>query len=120
MPYQLGVSLLSGFDFDCGGAAIWACNTTGIIFHLGQSNCNSATGIAEDVLSNGAIYAFPNPSGDVFRLNKELDGYLILDVFGNIIRSVVGRTASVDLTSLPAGVYFLKSAENKTIRLLKL
>ncbi len=114
-----GVSNLSGFDFDCGGAAVCVCNTSGVVYHLGQSNCNSATGISTVEIARQVLTVYPNPSEGVFRFNRELEECVVFDVLGHEVLRTMEKSAQLDMHSFSNGIYLLRTSGGVTARLVK-
>lgn len=67
----------------------------------------SAAGI-EDIVANGnAVTAYPNPATDILYFSNECDAE-VFGVNGSVVATVKGAT-SIDVTALPAGIYFVKA-----------
>ncbi|MBL7923403.1 MAG: T9SS type A sorting domain-containing protein [Bacteroidia bacterium] len=114
-----GVSNVSGFDFDCGAATVWLCNTNGVVYHLGQSNCNSATGVSTVYGTHQVLSVSPNPSGDVFQVKGVGEGAVVYDLFGAEILRVKEEATLIDLRASPAGAYVLRTTRGEVVRLIK-
>ena len=96
-----------GKDFDNGG------NCTDFYMPL-----ESTVGIHEG--SSSAVKIFPNPAGGQLHVVSELKiiSYSVYSVFGQLLinhQHTSGRIQRIDLSDLPAGIYFLnlQSASNK-------
>ncbi len=80
----------------------------------GPMNAGSTTSVAE-------LVAFPNPTSDLINLSKTVEEVQILNSTGQLILRAFG-TQSIDLTSLPNGVYLLRSLDDgleKNTRIVK-
>lgn len=64
----------------------------------------------DQVLLDQQIRAFPNPASDLVFLQTslELESVRLLNLQGQQLRQYAGNTTQVDLSGLPAGVYFLQ------------
>lgn len=103
--YNVGLYTMGGF---------WKSCTDSKITPLTVTVC---TGINEE--NKDAISVYPNPSNGLFTINMNTTSKSIIEVY-NVIGEVVytsqvtGTTATVDLSSLEAGVYSLKVTANNT------
>jgi len=85
---------------------------------------NYNVGIEEESNTINAIY--PNPTSGIFNISPAVDGdyeITITNILGEVVYSgthptVVGSTISLDITSSPAGIYFVKLG-NTTQRIIK-
>ena len=75
---------------------------------------------------NSKISVYPNPSKDIFSINSDARGSIVIyDVMGKIIKTEnldLGIT-KLDLRNYPNGIYLLKvvndSNQTKTMKLIK-
>ena len=75
---------------------------------------------------NSKISVYPNPSRDVFSINSDARGSIVIyDVMGKIIKTKnldLGIT-KLDLSNYPNGIYLMKvindSNQTKTMKLIK-
>jgi len=94
-------------------------NNNGTLY-IGR-HLNNPLSITEYTIAE--VVVFPNPSNGIFNLRSQLplnDTFTIRDVNGRILTSgvCIGIDSQVNLSSFPAGIYFLKIADS-TIKLLK-
>lgn len=87
----------------------YECDDPGIIALLGTDPCGLAS-ISESTISSVELY--PNPSTgifkiDGFKLGQNTLSMVVVDVFGNQVMEVE-NTLELDLSLLPAGIYFVK------------
>ena len=80
----------------------------------------------ESFAFNSKLSVYPNPSSDVFSINSDTRGNLVVyDLIGKIIKSEninLGIT-KLDLSKYPSGIYLMKvtndSNQTKTMKLIK-
>lgn len=114
-----GVSTISGMDLNCGSAEVWVCSTNGSVYQLGQSNCNTTTGIA--VNENQTLFeVFPNPSAGMFYFDREVALSGVCNVYGETVLWTKQKVKMIDLNNFPPGIYFLHAVDGKVSRLIKL
>jgi hypothetical protein len=64
-------------------------------------------------ISNTGIEIFPNPTTDEIRLtNVQADAVQVYDNTGWLVKTVAQPGNSLDLSSMPAGLYLLKITES--------
>jgi len=114
-----GVSTISGMDLNCGSATVWVCSTNGTVYSLGQSNCNTPTGLAVNEIQN-SFAVYPNPSAAVFYFDKEVDILGVFDVYGKRILPANQKTKMIDMNYFSSGIYFLRTVDGIISRLIKL
>lgn len=113
------VGPISGMDLNCGSATVWVCSTNGNVYSLGQSNCNTPTGIAvNEIQSSFAVY--PNPSTAMFYFDKDVDILGVYNLYGERILPANQKVKMIDLNNFSSGVYFLQTVDGIVYRLIKL
>lgn len=112
-PLPAGVSSLSGIALDNDLQGAWVCNTSGVVFKLG----NFPIGIREEQATYPTIQVFPNPANDHVELVLDVEraanyGIVLHDVAGRVVRSLFDGTLPtgssripVDVSSLSTGCY---------------
>src|SRR5690606_16543720 len=134
--------LSGGFDFTpantSNGTSFIVCTSVGTVWYVckphasmgmkGQINV-VATGLP-DLVNIVAWSIYPNPVKDVLHLNSNVSASTvdveIINMLGKVMMETTavpfGKAASIDVSSLTKGVYFLKSSENKMrpVRFVKL
>ncbi|MBE7509056.1 MAG: T9SS type A sorting domain-containing protein [Bacteroidia bacterium] len=134
--------LSGGFDFTpantSNGTSFIVCTSVGTVWYVckphasmgmkGQINV-VATGLP-DLVNNIAWSIYPNPVKDVLHLNSNASASTvdveIINMLGKVVMQTTAvpydKAASIDVSSLTKGVYFLKSSENKMrpVRFVKL
>ena len=115
-PLPVGVSSLSGIALDNDLQGAWVCNTSGIVFKLG----NFPIGIAENHMMDPIVGLFPNPAND--RVELKLDEgspanlrITIHDLSGREVKdfSIDGgltgmRSVVLELSNMSTGSYVLR------------
>ncbi len=85
-----------------------------VVVHLSQSNNNDAAGIT----------LFPNPAKNVVfieQTSQQTIGEIsIIDITGKLVKTQIenGFEASIDISELQSGVYFVRHQGNKTYKLI--
>ncbi|HNX10715.1 MAG TPA: T9SS type A sorting domain-containing protein [bacterium] len=81
---------------------------------------DQVSGVMEEV--GEEINAYPNPTSDRVYINEELENAKILDISGNevLIPTFTDGKTVIDLSNLPAGMYFLKATLNDQLFTKKL
>ncbi len=69
-----------------------------------------------DVINSNKVLFYPNPTNGVLHLPKDYEWILINDL-GQLINT--GNGSSVDLSTFPKGMYFLKTEEGPIIKVLR-
>ena len=114
-PLPSGVSNLSGIALDNDLEGAWVCNTSGVVFKLGNFP------VAVPTISNDLqVDLAPNPVQD--RLTVRASDLpigtplLVVDMAGRSVLSVLVRATStvVDVSGLNPGVYALRGADGTT------
>jgi hypothetical protein len=92
-----------------------------------NSSCITVSTLGtESFAFNSKLSVYPNPSSDVFSINSDTRGTIVVyDLIGKIIKSEnidLGIT-KLDLSKYPSGLYFMKvtndSNQTKTMKLIK-
>ncbi|HQZ44172.1 MAG TPA: T9SS type A sorting domain-containing protein [Flavobacteriales bacterium] len=111
----VGISGLSGIALDNDLEGAWVCNTSGVVWKLG----NFPLGINEEGLSNDISAIYPNPATDQVTVTfssatSEKDRIQLRDVLGRSVkmlgtgnRSVGSTNITYDISSVPSGSYFI-------------
>lgn len=112
-PLPVGVSSLSGIALDNDLQGAWVCNTSGVVFKLG----NFPIGIAEASVSESGMRVFPNPAADLARISLTVaesapHQVVLLDLSGRTTEVLFSgmlqqgtRTLDIDLSGVGAGSY---------------
>jgi DNA-binding beta-propeller fold protein YncE len=112
----VGVSSLSGIALDNDLQGAWVCNTSGVVFKLG----NFPIGISGPSAADPITGLFPNPAMDHVQLSLEVKtaanfGITLHDMTGREVRGLFFgelatgmRTLVLDLSGLRAGSYSLR------------
>lgn len=69
------------------------------------------TGIDQE--QNTAFSISPNPAQDQLNIEGDASSLTILSTTGEVMMSVKGKTHSIDVSSLPAGLYFVTNKERE-------
>lgn len=111
-----GVSGLSGIALDNDLQGAWVCNTSGVVFKLG----NFPIGINEGAMADPFVGLCPNPASERFDLVLEVErsgmySVVLLDATGRVVRplfdGVLGaqqRRLTADISGLAAGCYTVR------------
>ncbi|MEO8067690.1 MAG: hypothetical protein ABI599_08375 [Flavobacteriales bacterium] len=109
----VGVSSLSGIALDNDLQGAWVCNTSGVVFKLG----NFPIGISEELAADPIIQVFPNPAKDRVEFVVDVDrpgkySIVLHDVAGRVAQSLFdgalpagSRRIAVDVGTLGVGCY---------------
>lgn len=110
--YTFQLVLTSGFGGPGCSPGIVADDSDQLTFTVSGS-----VGINE--LSVDPNFAFPNPASNKLFLKQALkDAAIITDVSGAIVLNIEANSTEIDVSELPAGIYFLKS-ESKRFKFVK-
>lgn len=102
-------------------AGLSGCSSTGWVTggQMIALTCTTTAGIGEDLLSNSYLIA-PNPSSGIFEIsmqekNAPVCKMEIFDCVGKIIKvaNILEQKTTIDLTSSPKGMYFIKLSSEK-------
>jgi len=78
----------------------------------------------EDKTAETAISIYPNPVTDVLNIeliyNSEISSIQIFDITGKLVLSQVGSTPQMDVSSINAGVYFVKISSEDVVSVKKM
>ncbi len=94
-------------------------SVTKYITYVVGTNCAFGT----DTVALGKQYCYPNPVENVinFQLLEDKNEVTITDVLGKKqVATVVNATDSLDLSSLPTGIYFLKIENSRGVQNMKI
>lgn len=69
------------------------------------------TGIDQE--QNTAFSISPNPAQDQLNIEGDVSNLTILSTTGEVMMSVKGKTHSIDVSSLPAGLYFVTNKDRE-------
>jgi hypothetical protein len=75
-------------------------------------------GINEMMLQGGGVFVYPNPSTSNITIETTTEGHLtILNPSGTELLSheITGLTTTIDISTLPSGVYFVKLTGDRTV-----
>jgi hypothetical protein len=75
------------------------------------------TGINDNQAVNHEMIIWPNPSNQTINIECQ-NGYQIFSANGVLLKEQKGITTQIDISDLPAGLYFLK-ADERTARFIK-
>lgn len=105
-----GVSSLSGIALDNDLEGAWVCNTSGMVFKLG----NFPVGIADAEVSD--VHVFPNPVSDVLTIALPVRASGMVTVIDTEGRTVLSERVSstpvrLDVSGLKAGLYSVRFNE---------
>ena len=117
-----GVSGLSGIALDNDLEGAWVCNTSGVVFKLGNFPVSVPEAIARTISS-----VFPNPAEDRLTITGSglVPGMMlsVLDISGRAVLSMPfsASQGSIDVSALGAGLYTVRSAgsSDQGIRFVK-
>jgi Zn-dependent metalloprotease len=96
----------------------------GTWIYIDNINIIGTTGIASNTAQNG-LNVYPNPAHDNLTVSADhpITGIQVIDLIGKtvILQDPNGeKTAQVDISSLPAGVYFVKVNAGETQKLVRI
>ncbi|MCO6500610.1 MAG: T9SS type A sorting domain-containing protein [Vicingus serpentipes] len=76
---------------------------------------NTPTGVVDSEINTNKISLFPNPTSNQLTLDSEMniDEATIFDVSGQVIKSIVLNSNTIDVSELSDGVYFLRVTTEK-------
>ena len=112
-PNTLGTDYLDSLQYKvCDGAV---CDSAWAFINIDGFN-----GISEK--ETNPINIYPNPTSGIVKIaGVENGSYSVVDINGRLIASgVVNSNSTIDITSKPAGVYFIQITENKSTSVVKL
>ncbi|MBL4704149.1 MAG: T9SS type A sorting domain-containing protein [Flavobacteriales bacterium] len=111
--WNTGASAASISGLDVGAYAVEVIDASGNCVQWGYGVVNvgaGGTGV-DDILIEGLVDVFPNPSLGIFTVStrKPMSRIMILNALGEIVQEESPNTTSsqVDLTNQPSGIYFL-------------
>jgi hypothetical protein len=97
-------------------------NASGILSNTLQQEINIYPNPSHDILQQ-EINIYPNPSHDIIRIDTKLSSEAMIDIVsvdGRLCMShKINRPETVDISSLPEGIYILKLIDKKEIRTTK-
>jgi photosystem II stability/assembly factor-like uncharacterized protein len=85
-------------------------------------NVEVATGIISCPSISEAIKIYPNPSSERITIETTSQGYLsILDLYGRVlmINNILEPETTIDISTLPRGVYFVWLTDERTVKIGK-
>lgn len=120
-----GVSDLSGIALNCETNEAWVCNTSGVIFHLGQFPCTASLGInLTEPSPVNIVSVSPNPFGSettftIKMVKSDMLNIRLLNASGHEMMTIFeGKAQSgTNVFSLPGqdlsdGMYFIIAESN--------
>jgi len=110
--------LFNPWDHPVESGGVLNCFGHNAEYYPTNSNCAFATGVNETTTRKLEIEISPNPSSGVFTINAtEKFQYSVYDIFGRQVfqESKPIQSTTLDLTSYPKGIYFVRAKSGKKI-----
>ncbi len=111
-PSQQAKPVYEYFEGQIKAQAAYVYLMTAVIDAFGPNEIN--IGIEKKLLPEILIY--PNPSNDMFRINKKVD-WRVFNSTGQIIKE--GTSTEIDLSEQPSGTYIFETNGNRPQKLIK-
>jgi hypothetical protein len=108
--------LVPPFEGGCGLNSY--CENNIVLYGYPNSTCDLEVGIAESQNPNEIISISPNPSTGIFTINSSKNfQFSVYDIFGREILQTTSQSqmTTLDLTSYPQGIYFVRGKSNGKI-----
>jgi hypothetical protein len=117
MSYNWDLNMLFTQDQSNRMEAIFAVSPRSSLLN---SNGCQFVGIAENIKAKTTLTLHPNPSGSIVKIQTNAKELYLTDLTGKILYSTVvhsGET-NLDVTGLPAGVFFIHTSEGRAEKLI--
>ncbi len=72
--------------------------------------------ISKECVFSGNVSIYPNPAQDILTIESEgviVDKIYVQDVTGNIVKTVIANTNTIDISELANGIYFIKLMDSE-------
>ena len=88
----------------------------------GTSTGGGGSGASINELAEATIGIYPNPTENTFTVatDSAIDGLVITDMNGRVVKTFEGGQNNFDVSDLTEGVYFVKVTQNATVKTTRL